>query len=79
MEPVCPERQLVPKGKRAHFQVRTSPRVGKPQFCQFSCVIVHGFINIQNSGVFLAETFHGRPLRPYLWIFGDPKFRHVFC
>ncbi|KAG5591235.1 hypothetical protein H5410_041749 [Solanum commersonii] len=34
-------RLLVPRGKRAHLQVQTSPKAHKTRFYQFLCVIVH--------------------------------------
>ncbi|KAG5572419.1 hypothetical protein H5410_062185 [Solanum commersonii] len=56
--------QLVPRGKQMHFKVQTCPKVGKHFFCLFSCAIVHCFLVIQNSSMFLVDVFHGRLLRP---------------
>ncbi|KAG5593915.1 hypothetical protein H5410_035147, partial [Solanum commersonii] len=69
---------FIPIGKRAHFQVQTIPKVCKTRFYQFLYVIVHEFFAIRDSGLFLAEIFHGNSLKPYPWIFGDSGFRLVF-
>ncbi|KAG5613954.1 hypothetical protein H5410_013778 [Solanum commersonii] len=57
MEPVGPYGQI------NHFQGQTSLEQLNPYFAYF-CVIVHGFLVIQNYNVIFDKKFHGRPLKP---------------
>ncbi|KAG5591232.1 hypothetical protein H5410_041746 [Solanum commersonii] len=55
---------LVPRGKRTYLQVQTSPKVSKTRYYQLSYAIIHGFLVIRDFGLFFADIFHGRLLRP---------------
>ncbi|KAG5627716.1 hypothetical protein H5410_012934, partial [Solanum commersonii] len=56
--------QLVPMAKPTHFQGQTSLEKVNRLFCQFSCIIIHGFFSDPNFDVNFAKNFHGHPLRP---------------
>ncbi|KAG5569406.1 hypothetical protein H5410_059172 [Solanum commersonii] len=45
------------KGKRAHFQVQTSPNARKTRFYQFPCVSPWIFGDM-DSGIFCVKIFH---------------------
>ncbi|KAG5578869.1 hypothetical protein H5410_049496 [Solanum commersonii] len=53
-----------PKGQTGLFSGSNDPRASKPPFYRFSCAIIHEFLVIRDSGVFLAKNFHGLPLKP---------------
>ncbi|KAG5591711.1 hypothetical protein H5410_042225 [Solanum commersonii] len=72
-------RLLVSTSKPAIFKVKRAPEQENPHFCLFLCAIIHAFLVIWSFDVFFTETFPTHPLRPYPWIFGDPKFQRVFC
>jgi len=53
--------------KISHFEVQMCTGSGKPPFCRFSSVIVHGLFGDLEFRQNFAKFFLGRPLKPYLW------------
>ncbi|KAG5578987.1 hypothetical protein H5410_049614 [Solanum commersonii] len=45
-------------GKNRHIFKFKQPQRGKNKFYHFLCVIVHEFLVIQDSGLFLTKIFH---------------------
>ena len=59
--------QLAPTAKTSNFKCQMSPEQDNPQFCRFSCAIVHGLFGDLEFQQNFAKNFLERPLRSHLW------------
>ncbi|KAG5578986.1 hypothetical protein H5410_049613 [Solanum commersonii] len=52
-------------GKTDAFSSSNKLKAKKNKFYHFSCVIVHGFLVIQDPCLIFTKIFYRRPLQPY--------------